>query len=108
MKEKIKYVGYGICVAFIVWIALSTIEVWSHNLEKDYEYNKANVWVLTTTHTTDMVVVDCQGNYDDTYEVTVKDIEGNLWAYYDDCPKETGDILSITMSGEQIINATER
>ena len=107
--KKAEIVAYGVCIALLVWVAISTIEIWVRNVsETQKECTKANVWVLATTHTTDMKVTNCQGNWDDTYEVTVEDIEGNLWAYYDSEPKEIGDVLSITMSGDEIINATER
>lgn len=111
MNVKIKtreIIGYGICIIILVWIVLSTLEIWKHSLDVGYVYTKANCWVMITQHTTDMKVVDCKGNPDDSYTVTVEDIEGNLWEYYDTEPKETETIMEITMSGNQIINATER
>lgn len=102
MKEKI---FYGVIIAILTWVVLSTMEVQVHNLDVDYVYNKANLWVLISAHTTDMIVRDCQGVPSDDYEVTVEDIEGNLYAYIDTEPREIGSVLRITMSGDEIINA---
>lgn len=102
MKGKIVYV---ICTIIILWFVASTVEVWIHNTKAtETAYSKANVWVQISAHTTDMRVVDCHGNPDDSYTVTVEDINGNRWAYIDTEPKETKTILSITMSGDEIIN----
>lgn len=103
MKEKLMY---GICGAIILWLIVSTVEVWVHNAtETEITYSKANVWVQVSSHTTDMKVVDCQGYFTDDYKVTVEDINGNQWAYIDTEPKELGTVLSITMSGDEIIDA---
>lgn len=80
-------------IILLLWVVISTMEVIIHNGNENYEYSKANLWVLMTESTTETVtVVECtpQGNY---YEVTVEDSKGNLWAYYDDEPKEMGDTL---------------
>ena len=101
---KRETIFYGICIMILVWFAVSTMEVWLHNF-KGNEYHKGNVWLLMSNHTTDMVVVDCQGNYDDDYLITVKDVKGNLYAYIDTEPKLNGDVLRITINGNEIMNA---
>ena len=100
-KEKI---FYAICIILIAWVCVSTIEVWVHHFNGN-EYHKSNCWILIGSHTTDMVVVDCQGNWDDTFTVTVEDIKGNLYDYIDDEPKENETVLRVTMCGTELINA---
>lgn len=102
---KKETITYAICIVLLVWIAISTIEVWAHNAHVTESYSKANLWVLMTSHTTDMVVVGCEGNRNDDYIVTVKDIQGNLYAYIDSTTKANGDVIRITISGNEIINA---
>ena len=102
---KKETIGYTICVVILLWIIASTVEVWIHNAHITENYSKANLWVLMTAHTTDMVVVGCEGNRNDDYIVTVKDIEGNLYAYIDSTIKANGDVIRITISGNEIINA---
>lgn len=108
MKAKI---FYGICVAILLWLMASTIEVWTHNVKEAEEpYNKANAWAIVAEANahktqTEMEVVDCQGVYSDDYEVTVEDSNGNLWAYIDTEPKEIGSTLTITMDGDEIVDA---
>ena len=106
MKAKI---FYGICVAILLWLAVSTIEVWVHNAKEIKQpYNKANAWAIVAANahiTKTMTVTDCQGIYSDDYEVTVEDSNGNLWAYIDTEPKEIGITLTITMDGDEIIDA---
>lgn len=103
--KKSSIIGYAICVIFLLWMFTSTIEVWLHN-SKGNEYSKSNIWVLISSHTTDMKVVDCtreKGN--EYYTVTVEDIKGNQYDYYDDVQRETGTVLRVTQSGTSIINA---
>ena len=95
---------YCICVLILVWFVASTLEVWLHNF-KGNDYHKGNVWLLMTNHTTDMVVVGCKGNHNDDYEIMVQDIKGNVYAYIDTEPKLNGDVLRITINGNEIINA---
>ena len=96
---------YAICIIIIMWFVISTIEVWIHNASKGNEYSKYNIWVIISSHRTDMIVVDCQGKQNDTYEVTVEDIKGYYYAYYDSEPREIGNVIRITISGNEIINA---
>jgi hypothetical protein len=102
MKEKI---FYSAIIIVLLWVAVSTLEVQMHNLDSNYVYNKGNLWVLISAHTTDMIVRDCQGVITDDFEVTVEDIEGNLYAYIDTEPREIGSVIRVTMSGSKIINA---
>ena len=102
MKAKIKATLYIICVALLLWVIISTMEVMFCNGNEDYTYSKVNCWVLLTSETeTTVTVVECVpvGNY---YEVTVEDSKGNLWAYYDDEAKTIGTILRETYAkGEE-------
>jgi hypothetical protein len=95
---------YIICAIILLWIVASTIEVWAHNADL-CDIHNANLYVLISAHHTDMEVVDCEGVPSDDYEVTVRDIKGNLYAYIDTEPREIGSVIRITMSGTDIINA---
>ena len=101
MKKWIYVVG----IIFVLWLMASLFEVWTHSLDNGYQYHKANACLLMAAHTTDMVVIDCQGKYDDTYVVTVQDIKGNQFDYYDDKAKETGTIMRVWLSGNIILDA---
>lgn len=103
MKKKIVII---ICIMVSLWILGSTIEVWAHQRDTNYTPNKTNYYVMITKKTTEMRVVEVSVEKEtDTFEVTVEDIKGNLWAYIDDEPKEIGDILKVTKCGDRIIDA---
>ena len=90
---KLNRVLNVIGIILLLWVVISTMEVIFHNGNENYEYSKGNLWVIMTSESeTTVTVVECipEGNY---YEVTVEDSKGNLWAYYDDEPKEMGDTL---------------
>lgn len=110
MKAKIKYViGYGICIAILLWIALSTVEIWMNNGNPNYVYNKANCYNAFTYHTSEMRVVDCEVvKADDTFEVTVEDIKGNRWVYYDSKYQEINSIMEITMDGNKVVDSKRK
>ena len=96
---------YPICIVIILWFALSTTEVWIHSLDTDYIYNKANVWAIMSTSTTEMKVVDCEiDKPTDTWLVTLEDIKGNQYAYYDDEIQYNGWIKKVTMQGKCVVN----
>lgn len=96
---------YPICIVIILWFALSTTEVWMHSLDTDYIYNKANIWAIMSTTTTEMKVVDCEiDKPTDTWLVTVEDIKGNQYSYYDSEIQYNGWIKTITMQGKNIID----
>lgn len=100
-----KKIIYPICIIIILWFALSTTEVWMHSLDTDYIYNKANVWAIMSTSTTEMKVVDCEiDKPTDTWLVTVEDIKGNQYSYYDSEIQYNGWIKTVTMQGNEIIN----
>lgn len=100
-----KKIFYIICITIILWFALSTIEVWTHSLNTDYIYNKANIWAIMSTSTTEMKVVDCEiDKPTDTWLVTVEDIKGNQYMYYDSEIQYNGWIKTVTMQGKIIIN----
>ena len=97
---------YGIGVAILLWFILSTIEVWLHSTrESDYIYSRANVWAIMTTHTNEMKVVDCRiDKPTDTWLVTVEDIAGNQYQYYDTEIQYNGWIKTATMQGNLVVN----
>ena len=91
--SKLNRVLNVVGIILLLWVVISTMEVIFHNGNENYEYSKGNLWVIMTSESeTTVTVVECipEGNY---YEVTVEDSKGNLWAYYDDEPKEMGDTL---------------
>ena len=103
MKEKIIY---GIAIAMLIWIVASTLEVQLHNLDVDYVYNKANLWAILTTTETEMKVVDCEiDKPTDTWLVTVEDIKGNQYSYYDSDFQYNGWIKTVKLQGKVIIDA---
>lgn len=102
MKEKIVY---GIAIAMLIWIVVSTLEVQMHNLDVNYVYNKANIWAILTTTETEMKVVDCEVVKEtDEFEVTLEDIKGEQYAYYDSEYQYNGWIKSVKMQGKTIID----
>lgn len=104
MKKSIYVIG----ALLILWWGASTIEVWSHNYDSDYIYSKANVWAILTTHTTEMKVVGCEiDKPTDTWLVTVEDIKGNQYSYYDSEIQYNGWIKEVTMQGTKIIEVKE-
>ncbi len=91
--SKLNKVLNVVGIVLLLWVVISTMEVIFHNGNENYEYSKGNLWVvMTETKSETVTVVECipEGNY---YEVTVEDSKGNLWAYYDDEPKEMGTTL---------------
>lgn len=93
MKAKIKVALYAICVILLAWIIVSTMEVMLYNGNENYEYSKANLYVVLTSESeTTVTVVECVA-VDNYYEVTVEDSKGNLWSYYDSEPKTMGTTL---------------
>lgn len=108
MKAKIKVViGYGICVAIILWIAISTVEVWVKQKTESPTYTKANCYniVAPQTETKSVCVTDCVMNkQNDCFEVTVMDDDGNMWAYYDSRPLAKGHLLKATFKADKIVD----
>lgn len=101
-----KKIIYPICIIIVLWFALSTTEVWIHSLDTGYVYNKANVWAIMSTTTTEMKVVNCEiDKPTDTWLVTVEDIKGNQYSYYDSEIQYNGWIKEITMQGVNIVDA---
>ena len=101
MTKNIVGILFG--VVLLVWILVSTVEVFVANAsEQPYTYCRANLWVLATSETTDMVVYDCHP-VDDCYEVVLEDIKGNLLAYYDSEAQPVGSYLRVVTSGDMII-----
>ena len=102
MKEKI---FYGVVIAMLVWVVLSTMEVQLHNLDTDYVYNKANIWAILTTKETEMKVVDCEiDKATDTFEVTLEDIKGERYAYFDTDFQYNGWIKEVKLQGKNIVD----
>lgn len=96
---------YPICIVVILWFALSTTEVWIHSLDTDYVYNRANIWAIMSTYTTEMKVINCEiDKPTDTWLVTVEDIKGNQYSYYDSEIQYNGWIKEITMQGKNIVD----
>ena len=108
-KAKGNIIGLLFGVVLLVYILISTAEVFVANTsEAPYTYCRANLWVLATSETTDMVVYECKANGDcDCYEVTLEDIKGNLMAYYDSEPKTVGTYLRVITSGDMILSVKE-
>ena len=103
MKEKIVY---GIAIAILTWVVLSTMEVQLHNLDTNYVYNKANIWAILTTTETQMKVVNCEiDKSTDTFLVTVEDIKGNQYDYYDTDYQYNSWIKTIKLQGNIIVDA---
>lgn len=106
-KAKGNAIGILFGVVLLVWILISTAEVLVANAsEEPYIYCRANIWVLATSETTDMVVYDCQP-VDDCYEVVLEDIKGNLLAYYDSKAQPIGSYLRVITSGDMIISVKQ-
>lgn len=102
MKEKL---FYGMIIIMLGWIVVSTIEVQIHNLDVDYVYSKANIWAILTTTETEMKVVDCEiDKPTDTWLVTVEDIKGNQYSYYDSDFQYNGWIKTVKLQGKIIID----
>lgn len=110
MKAKIKtreIIGYGICIAILVWIALSTIEVWVKQKTVSPTYSRGNCYniIAPETETKSVVVTDCvMVKIHDCFEITVMDNDGNMWAYYDDYPLSKGHIIKAEFKADQIID----
>ena len=126
---KAREIIFGCTVATVlVWIGASTAEVYVHDTETNYEYSKANYWVMVTETVTeeptteiamtevremttetetrivsDCVVIDCEtkGDY---YEVVIREPNGNEWAYYDDCYLSNGCLLRVQFDGNEIVD----
>ena len=102
MKDRI---FYGIVIVVLVWFVASTIEVQTHNLDSNYVYNKANIWAILTTTETEMKVVDCEiDKPTDTFEVTLENIKGEQYAYYDSEYQYNGWIKEVKMQGKTIVD----
>lgn len=102
MKKKL---FYGIAIAMLVWVVLSTMEVQLHNLDVDYVYSKANIWAIITTTEVQMKVVNCEVIKEtDEFEVTLEDIKGEQYAYYDSEFQYNGWIKTVKLQGKAIID----
>lgn len=104
MKKLVKGTTYAISIALTFWFVSSTAEVVIHNGQINYAYSKANYWSVITTTETEMRVIDCTP-YGTDYEVTVEDIRGDQWAYYDSEQREIGTIMDIKMQDDRIVDA---
>ena len=105
MKGKL---FYGISILLIIWFMLSTMEVWIHNWDSNYIYSKGNVWAILTTHTTEMKVVACEPEKEtDTFIVTLEDIKGNQYDYYDSEYQYNNWVKVCVMQGTKIIDVKE-
>lgn len=102
-KAKSNVAGILFGVVLLVWVIISTAEVFVANTsEAPYTYCKANLWVICTCESTDMVVYECK-SVGDCYKVTLEDIKGNLLAYYDSEAQPVGSYLRVVTSGDMII-----
>lgn len=103
-KAKGNIIGLLFGVVLLVWVLISTVEVWVANAsEAPYTYCKANLWILCTCESTDMKVYECKAT-DNGYEVTLEDIKGNLMAYYDSEEQSVGSYLRVVTSGDMIVD----
>lgn len=106
MKNIIQFMAYIICIIILAWIFVSTVEVWVKQKTKSPIYSKVNCYNAFTQHTAEMKVVECTPHKaDDSFLVTVEDIRGNQYAYYDTEYMYNGWIIKVTMDGNQIIDA---
>lgn len=107
MKKKIGMVtGYAFCIAILVWIMVSTIEVWVKQKTPDPIYSNANCYNMFTESTKEMKVVGCEVvPEDDCFEVVVEDIRGDQYAYYDSEYQYNGTIMEITFRANEIVDA---
>ena len=62
----------------------------------------------TTTKPCSVVQTETVSSMSDIYEITVLDTDGNLWAYYEDIPREIDDVVVCEFDGDEIISVTER
>jgi len=95
----------GVAYAFLLWGVLSTVDVAIHNSDADYTYSKANLYEVLdrfaptiTTYEQPCLVVSCEMGKDGLFEVVVRDINGNEYAYWDDNKQEPNDILDVVFA----------
>lgn len=110
---KVKGIVLMLLTLWALWVMVSTLDVCIHNGNPNYEYSRANFYevllaidaqIKSPTETKVVLVVDCE--YDKAtgwYEVTVRDLDGNDWAYYDDEQQAVNDILTVTYREMEII-----
>ena len=112
MKIKLMYL---LCIVFLLWVAVSTVEVWIHNAtETEKPYSDLNVWAITVSENKTeipdvrqeiaMTVVSCDP-IEDYYEVVVEDYNGNQWAYYDTDFQASKTQMLVTIQGKRVIDA---
>lgn len=64
--------------------------------------------LFATCTTQPTTVVDCtMENGNQYYTVTVEDVHGEQWAYYDDEYREVGTILNTSFNGNEIVDVTK-
>lgn len=98
-------VGIAFGVVLLVWVLVSTAEVWvANSSETPYTYCQANIWILVTREIRTCEVVNCIP-CEDYYEVYVTDNKGNKWSYYDDQYMTLSTKLTVTFDGSEIVNA---
>lgn len=101
-------VGIIFGIVLLVWVLVSTAEVWIANTsEQPYEYCQANIWILATREIRTCEVTECVA-CDKYYEVYVTDNKGNEWSYYDDQYMTPSTKLTVTFDGSEIIDVKER
>lgn len=101
--------GFAVAVGFLVWVLVSIVDIDVHNGNPNHEYSKANFVVLMCNIAPKAqikeevcLVVDCT-QYANGYEVCVRDLNGNEWAYMDSnyvCPNE---LIEVFFDGENRI-----
>lgn len=108
---KVKGIVLALLTMWFVWVMVSTVDVCVHNGNPNYEYSRANFYevllaidaqIKSPTETKAVLVVDCT-KYANGYEVVVRDLDGNDWAYIDSdyvCPNE---VIEVVFDGENRI-----
>ena len=119
--RKTEIALYMLCIAGIIWIMVSTIDVWINHARETETYLKANLWLVIVptreieTETSEpakakekIKMVVKEGNpIDDYYEVVVEDYDGNIWSYYDTDFVQRETKMWVTMQdGYRITDAT--
>lgn len=101
IKGAAKLLCYTLSIVVLLWIGKSTVDVWTGDI------GQGNFWLLLANKTeTDSVVTACVKSQGDRYyTVTVEDVKGNQWSYFDDEFKPVGTVLRVTWEGNKIVDA---
>ena len=102
-------IGYTVAVVWMLWVLVSIVDIDVHNGNPNHHYSKANFVVLMCNIAPKAqikeevcLVVNCT-QYANGYEIVVRDLDGNEWAYMDSNYVRPNELIEVVFDGENRI-----